>query len=220
MFITKPIICTTFRPIVNLFSDFIKPLYKPVRLCYSQKTLHKMKILYCVALSSVLVSTCWCACEIKWIRDEHIEQLPNGAFLATPANNPSGEFYVARANVEGALTPGRFNFKERQFFYTMDGKEHGIRENFEVLTNPNNCNLNWRRAFGGTFPKGSIAVGVDKKGVSVGYLVNVFLRLIDEYIIWLDPPRPAPHPHSQPQTHRAAYRALAHGPQPREPQPR
>ena len=41
-----------------------------------------------------------------------------------------------------------------------------------------------------------------------------FLRLIEEYIISLDPPRP------QPRTHRAAaYRALAHGPQPREPCP-
>ena len=43
-----------------------------------------------------------------------------------------------------------------------------------------------------------------------------FLRLIEEYIISPDPPPPAPHP--QPRTHRAAaYRALAHGPQPREP---
>ena len=44
-----------------------------------------------------------------------------------------------------------------------------------------------------------------------------FLRLIEEYIISLDPPRP---PHPQPRTHRAAaYRALAHEPQPREPMP-
>ena len=45
-----------------------------------------------------------------------------------------------------------------------------------------------------------------------------FLRIGgDEYIISLDAP-PAPHP--QPRTHRAAaYRALAHGPQPREPCP-
>ena len=42
-----------------------------------------------------------------------------------------------------------------------------------------------------------------------------FLRLIEEYIISLDP-----RPHPQSQTHRAsAYRALAHGPQPLEPQP-
>ena len=40
-----------------------------------------------------------------------------------------------------------------------------------------------------------------------------FLRLLEEYIISLDPP-------PQPQTHRAAaHRALAHGPQPREPYP-
>ena len=49
-------------------------------------------------------------------------------------------------------------------------------------------------------------------------MTATFLRIEgDEYIISLDP-RPAPHP--QPRTHRAAaYRALAHGPQPREPCP-
>ena len=124
-----------------------------------------MKSLLSLVLSSLLVSTCLCACEIKWVRDEHIEDLPKHAVLVV-ANNPVGEFYVARPNVEGALTPGRFNYKERQFFYTMDGKEHGIRANFEVLTNPNRCNLAWRRAFGGTLPKGSIVVGADKQGVS------------------------------------------------------
>ena len=39
-----------------------------------------------------------------------------------------------------------------------------------------------------------------------------FLRLIEEYIISLDPPAPST---TLPQTNRAsAYRALAHGPQP------
>ena len=47
-----------------------------------------------------------------------------------------------------------------------------------------------------------------------------FLRLIEEYIISLDPLHPRPRPPLQSQTHRAAaYRALAHGPQPREPCP-
>ena len=40
-----------------------------------------------------------------------------------------------------------------------------------------------------------------------------FLRLIEEYIVSLDPPRPASTPTPQSRTHRGrAYRALAHGP--------
>ena len=54
--------------------------------------------------------------------------------------------------------------------------------------------------------------------VSRKFLSRYYLRLKEEYIISLDPPPP---PRPQPQTHRAlAYRALAHGPQPRELQPR
>ena len=65
-----------------------------------------------------------------------------------------------------------------------------------------------------------ICKGCLKKGIPIIPLFGTylgFLRLIEEYIISLDPP---PTPHPQPRTHRAAaYRALAHEPQPREPMP-
>ena len=125
-----------------------------------------MMCLLCLIVSSLAVNQCWSACEVKWVKDIDLNKLPDEAVLVAP-DNPAGEFYVARAKVpEGPLTSGCLVFKERQFLYTMDGKEHSLHDNFEVLTNPNGCTLVWRRAFGGTFPKGSIVAGEDKQGVS------------------------------------------------------
>lgn len=124
-----------------------------------------MKLILCLFLFN-LISSGWCDCEIRWVLNDNIDVLPQDAVLAA-ADNPAGEFYVARANVEGVVTPGRFNYPERQFFYTMDGKEYSLRADFEVLTNPNGCYLNWRKAFDGTLPRGSLEVGTDKDGVRI-----------------------------------------------------
>ncbi|XP_054155075.1 putative glucosylceramidase 3 [Oppia nitens] len=119
-------------------------------------------LLYILIVSQAC-TLCWSAsCELKWVKTDH-HNLPDHSVLVID-KNPAGDFYVARSSVNGVLTPGRFNLKEETFFYTMDGKEYGIKENFEVLTNPNNCHLSWRRAYGGTLPRGSIEVGNDKQG--------------------------------------------------------
>jgi len=76
----------------------------------------------------------------------------------------TGEFYVSRAVYNGVMTPGRYKPAEERCFVTMDGKEYALADNFEVLTNPNKCFVDFIKARDGTLPKGAIEAGDDPKG--------------------------------------------------------
>ena len=56
----------------------------------------------------------------------------------------------------------------------MDGKEYAVQDNFEVLTNPNKCILEWKSARDGTVFKGAVEAGVDKQGVSQYIFINFY----------------------------------------------
>ncbi|CAG2108207.1 unnamed protein product [Medioppia subpectinata] len=127
----------------------------------NHKTNNMNYLLQLVALLA-LTSSVWSACELKWIKTDH-KNLPPDSVLVI-ANNPAGDFYVSRAVYNGVLTPGRYKPAEETCFVTMDGHEYGLRENFEVLTNPNKCFLDWKKAHDGTVPKGAVESGKDPQG--------------------------------------------------------
>jgi hypothetical protein len=120
--------------------------------------------LIALAIAFACIELCSCACEIKWVKTDH-KNIPAAAVLANTGNS-LGDFYPSRAEYKGALTPGRYKPAEEKCFLTMDGKEESVWDNFEVLTNPNNCILQWKHAREGTIPKNSILAGKDKTGVS------------------------------------------------------
>ena len=110
---------------------------------------------------------CLSICELKWVKTDH-RNVPAKSVLGN-TGNVLGDFYPARATVDGVLTPGRFKPAEEKAFITIDGKEHTFQDNFEVLTNPNNCILEWKAARDGTLIEGAVEGGVDKQGVSKLY---------------------------------------------------
>jgi len=127
--------------------------------------MHKLSgrlIVLAIAFASVQLSSC--LCELKWVKTDH-KNIPPDSVLGNTGNN-LGDFYPSRAVLDGVVTPGRFKPAEERCLITMDGIEHSLVENFEVLTNPNNCTLQWKKAFNGTVPKGSVPAGKDKTGVS------------------------------------------------------
>jgi hypothetical protein len=108
---------------------------------------------------------CKSACELKWVKTDH-KIIPANSIIGNTGNN-LGDFYVSRAVQDGVLTPGRFKPTEERCFVTLDGKEYALQDNFEVLTNPNNCTLQWKHAHDGTIPKNAVESGKDRNGVSV-----------------------------------------------------
>jgi hypothetical protein len=116
----------------------------------------------------IFTSTCFkvdsADCELKWVKTDH-KNIPPDSVLANHGNG-LGDFYPSRAVWDGVLTPGRFKPAEERCFVSLDGKEHAVQENFEVLTNPNKCTLEWKHVQEGTVPKGAVLSGEDRQGVS------------------------------------------------------
>ena len=112
----------------------------------------------------IFIDLCSAVCELKWVKTDH-KIIPANSVLGNTGNG-LGDFYPSRAVHNGVLTPGRFKPAEERCFITMDGKEFAIATDFEVLTNPNHCILEWKAARDGTLPNGAVEAGVDKQGVS------------------------------------------------------
>jgi len=120
--------------------------------------------LFVLAIAFASVQLISCVCELTWVKTDH-NTIPTGSVLGNTGNK-LGDFYSCQAVFDGVLTPGRFKPAEGKCFISMDGKEHSVNDNFEVLTNPNNCTLQWKSGRDGTVFKDSIEAGKDKTGVS------------------------------------------------------
>ena len=121
-------------------------------------------VTFFLLLEFVIFQQIYAVCELKWVKTDH-NKIPPHSVLAN-TNNSIGDIYPSRAVYEGVLTPGRFNAREGSCFITKDGKEYVLHENFEVLTNPNQCGLQWKYVMQGTVTKNAVEGGKDRQGVS------------------------------------------------------
>jgi hypothetical protein len=123
-------------------------------------------VTFLLLLEFVIFQQIYAACELQWVKTDHTKIPPDSVLANT--NNSIGDIYPSRAVYDGVLTPGRFNPREASCFITKDGKEFVLKENFEVLTNPNKCGLQWKYVMQGSVPKNAVEGGKDKQGVSPG----------------------------------------------------
>ncbi|KAJ6648309.1 Zinc metalloproteinase nas-7 [Pseudolycoriella hygida] len=81
--------------------------------------------------------------------------------LVVGGSDVNGELlYPCRGYHNGDIVVGRANLNERSCNVGYGGFEHVVRENFEIMTNPQDVNIHWiRRPEDGSFPENAIAGG-------------------------------------------------------------
>lgn len=68
--------------------------------------------------------------------------------------------YPCRGYYNGDIIIGKGNIKSRSCYVGYNGAEHKLTENFEILTNPKNVNINWKKLpDDGSFPSNAIRGG-------------------------------------------------------------
>lgn len=91
-------------------------------------------------------------CPLKWVYDSQ------GSYPPYSVASTSNE-YVARALYKAGeklfYVPGRFEVSNKKAYIPYDGHEHEYTS-YEVLTNPNNCVLNWVYACCGQVPQNAV----------------------------------------------------------------
>lgn len=92
----------------------------------------------------------------QWVAAKEGEVPPN----AIPAGFDNEQLYVARANHEGAILPGKLVPSHGVCYVPWGGGEHGVAE-YEVLTA---CDVTWMPATEGEVPSGALASGESEDG--------------------------------------------------------
>ena len=138
-------------------------------------------VTFLLLLEFVIFQQIYAVCELKWVKTDH-KKVPPDSVLAN-TNNSMGDMYPSRAVYEGVLTVGRFSSHQGSCFITKDGKEYALHDNFEVLTNPNKCNLQWKLLMQGTVSKDAVEGGKDRQGVSPGIMSREKLHVVHFKII-------------------------------------
>lgn len=80
--------------------------------------------------------------------------------MVAGGNDGADTLYPCRAYYNGDILVGKGLPKYRCCYVGYNGKEYKITENFEILTNPKNVNINWKkRPADGSFPTNAIPGG-------------------------------------------------------------
>ncbi|CAG0886305.1 unnamed protein product [Darwinula stevensoni] len=97
----------------------------------------------------------------KWVESSH-GHYPDGAVEGGMTS--SGEkLYVARAEHNGDVLPGKLHPSHSVCYVAHNGKEHG-KNIYQVLVNPARSNLGWVAASRGSVPAGTLQGGRTARG--------------------------------------------------------
>lgn len=85
--------------------------------------------------------------------------------------------YPCRAYHNGDIIVGKGNPRSGTCYVGYGGLEHAISDDFEIITNPKNVNLNWiRRPEDGSFPENAIRGGrtSEREALYIGRCTLIF----------------------------------------------
>jgi len=89
-----------------------------------------------------------------------ISQLSLNENMVAAGNGIGGEtLYPCRVYVNGDIIPGKGDPVARSCHVGYAGVEYEAKDNFEILTNPRNANVQWVRRQSGSFPSNAIRGG-------------------------------------------------------------
>lgn len=104
--------------------------------------------------------------------------LTNDDRLVLGGSDVNGEsLYPCRGYHNGDIIAGKANPQLSICYVGYGGLEHEIRDNFEIITNPQNVNLHWiRRPDDGSFPENAIRGGrtAEREALYIGRCTLVF----------------------------------------------
>ncbi len=104
--------------------------------------------------SCVTISGCYS------YRFRPISLISNDNLVSGGTDSNGDILYPCRGYVNGDIIVGKGNIKSRSCHVGYGGLEYKLTENFEILTNPKNVNINWtKHPTDGSFPSNAIRGG-------------------------------------------------------------